>query len=232
VRILVTGDDSATRDRVIRATNRQTSVPAASLRATDDIQRKIEMYMYSHGWFYDRRKNFYRNNGKSAERIVSIPLLAQAVMAMGLSRPDNSRARPSSLLKRDEDYERIFPSTIPLEIYQWLAESQKTIDAFLLAETAGATRQERTNLRFHVAMIAAGKVVGARVRAPAQLGPVAAARTPITDADVPACLEFVRACFAAFAEKTGDPGDKIAKGQEFVDFLLDRAAQLLGGSST
>jgi len=125
VRILVTGDDPATRDRVIRATNRQTSVPAASLRATDDIQRNIESFFLAHGWFYDRRKNFYRNNGKSPERIIGIPLLAQAVMAMGLSRPDNSRARPSSLLKRDEDYKKIFSSSVPLPVYLWLAKSQK-----------------------------------------------------------------------------------------------------------
>ncbi|MGV7710887.1 AIPR family protein, partial [Mycobacterium kansasii] len=55
VRILVT-DDASTRDRVIRATNRQTSVPAASLRATDEIQRDIEAFFHPHGWFYDRRK--------------------------------------------------------------------------------------------------------------------------------------------------------------------------------
>jgi hypothetical protein len=70
VRILVTGDDASTRDRVIRATNRQTSVGVASLRATDDIQRNIEAYFSSHGWYYDRRKNYYRNTGKSPERIV------------------------------------------------------------------------------------------------------------------------------------------------------------------
>lgn len=71
VRILVTGD-SPTRDRVISATNRQTSVPAASLRATDEIQRDIEAFFQAHSWYYDRRKNFYRNSGKSAVRIVSI----------------------------------------------------------------------------------------------------------------------------------------------------------------
>ncbi|MCY1142345.1 AIPR family protein [Actinoplanes sp. Pm04-4] len=86
VRILVTGNDAATRDLVIRATNRQTSVPAASLRATDDVQRDIEAFFLGQDWYYDRRKNFYRNMGRSAERIVSISLLAQAVMAMGLSR--------------------------------------------------------------------------------------------------------------------------------------------------
>jgi hypothetical protein len=222
VRILVTGNDPATRDRVIRATNRQTSVPAASLRATDDIQRDIESYFLGHGWFYDRRKNFYRNNGKSPERIVSIPLLAQAVMAMGLSRPDNSRARPSSLLKRDDDYKKIFSSSIPLGIYLWLAESQKAVDAFLLSETANATAQERTNLRFHLAMVAAARVAGTRVWAPAQLRPVATARTPIASADLATCLKLVRDRFTAFEAKTGDPADKIAKGQEFVELLTEQ----------
>ena len=222
VRILVTGDDAATRDRVIRATNRQTSVPAAQLRATDDVQRNIEAYFLGRGWFYDRRKNFYRNNGKSPERIVSISLLAQAVMAMGLSRPDNSRARPSSLLKRDEDYKKIFSANIPLEVYLWLAESQKSVDAFLVSEAAGAIPPERTNLRFHLAMVAAAKLVGEEVHSPSQLRSVAAAQKLITEADLPECLEFVRECFVRFGKKTGDSADKIAKGPELVEFILKR----------
>jgi AIPR protein len=188
------GDDAATRDRVIRATNRKTSVSQASLRVTDDIQRDVEAFFYGHDWYYDRRKNYYRNNGNSAERIVSISLLAQAVMAMGLSRPDDSRARPSCLLKRDEDYAKLFPSSIPIGIYLWLAESQKSVDAFLASEAAGVTTQERTNLRFHVAMVAAAKLVGAPVTKPDQLESIATARTPITDADLPACLDAVPHC--------------------------------------
>lgn len=223
VRILVTGDDPATRDRVIRATNRQTSVPAASLRATDEIQRDIEAFFQAHGWYYDRRKNFYRNNGKSAERIVSIPLLAQAMMAMGLSRPDNSRARPSSLLKRDDDYNRIFSSTIPLEVYLWLAQSQKAVDAFLLSEAAVATAQERTNLRFHLSMIAATRLADARVQNPAQLHPVVLAMTSIADANLEACLAVLRRSFFQQEARTGDGPDKIAKGTEFVEVLLKRA---------
>jgi len=144
VRILVT-DDPKTRDAVIRATNRQTSVPAASLRATDEIQRAIEAYFLGKQWYYDRRKNYYRNIGKNPDRIVGIPLLAQAVMAMGLSQPNNSRARPSSLLKRDEDYSRIFSHDVALPTYLWLAEAQKTIDAFLVSTEAGTKRPiERT----------------------------------------------------------------------------------------
>ena len=110
VRILQT-EDTATRDRVIRANNRQTSVPEASLRATDDTQRRIEAFFESNDLYYDRRKNYHRNNGRPKDRIIGIPLLAQTVMAVGLSRPDDSRARPSSLLKFDETYQTIFQVT-------------------------------------------------------------------------------------------------------------------------
>lgn len=221
VRILVT-DDAPTRDRVIRATNRQTSVPAASLRATDDIQRDIEAFFLHHGWFYDRRKNYYRNNGKSVERIVSIPLLAQAVMAMGLSRPDNSRARPSSLLKRDDDYRKIFSRDIPLNVYLWMAQAQKTVDSFLLSETAGTTPQERTNLRFHLSMIAAAKLHGAQVHNPLQLQSIAASRPSIADADLPGCLAVLKESLSTRVDETDDGPDKIVKGPRFVDVLLER----------
>lgn len=220
VRILITGEDVAVRDRVIRATNRQTAVDVASLRATDDIQRDIEAFFLKHDWYYDRRKSFYRNSGKSPERIVSITLLAQAVMAMGLSRPDNSRARPSTLLKSNEAYNRIFSEDVPLGVYLWLAAAQKTVDVFLQSEAAMTTPPERTNLRFHVAMIAAAKLVGQRVRAPGQLTPAIQTHPSIAEADLPACLHFVRDCLSQYRAQSGDADDKISKGPDFVELLL------------
>lgn len=223
VRILVTGDDSRTRDQVIRATNRQTSVPPASLRATDEIQRDIEAFFTGNGWYYDRRKNFYRNSGKSPERIVSIPLLAQAVMAMGMSQPDNSRARPSSLLKKDDDYQKIFSKKTPLPVYLWLAQSQKAVDAFLLGEGVAASAQERTDLRFYVAMIAAAKLVGQKVRSPAMLSKIVEEDKSIADADLADCLRIVREGFTELRNESGDATDKIAKGSLAADRLLAKA---------
>jgi hypothetical protein len=222
VRILVTGDPK-TRDQVIRATNRQTAVPEASLRATDEIQRSIEAYFSAHSWWYDRRKNYYRNLGKTAERIVSIPLLAQAVMAMGLSRPDNSRARPSSLLKRDDEYRRIFSDKVSLPTYLWLAKVQKEVDAFLLTPAAGTTAPERTNLRFHLSMLAVATLFGGKVYSPAQLTALADADAPAANADLPACLTELRARFDELATSTGDSPDKLAKGSALVDHILTMA---------
>ena len=191
VRILAT-EDAEIRDRVIRATNRQTSVPSASLRATDEIQRKIESYFAAHEWYYDRRKNYYRNIGKPAERIVSIPMLAQAVMAMGFGEASNSRARPSSLLKKDEDYRRVFSADIPLGTYLWIAKTQRRIDNFLASEAGGATASERTNFRFYVSMLLAVKAMGARVYSAAQLSELAKNDHVFTDAEIKDTLEHVQ----------------------------------------
>ena len=149
--------------------NRQTSIPEASLRATDDTQRRIEAFFESNDFYYDRRKNYYRNNGKPMDRIIGIPLLAQTIMAVGLSRPDDSRARPSSLLKSDKNYQTMFSSDIPLHIYLWAAKAQKEVDGFLQTAEAGASTSERTNLRFHLAMLATAKLLCTRVGSPKQL---------------------------------------------------------------
>ena len=93
------------RDRIIKTTNSQTQIPVASLRATERIHRDIEEYLRPYGLYYDRRKNFYKNEGKPIERIVSISHLAQSVMSIALQKPNDARARPPSLLKRDADYE-------------------------------------------------------------------------------------------------------------------------------
>lgn len=221
VRILLTGSDTATRDQVIRATNRQTSVPAASLRATDDIQRKIEAYFLANDWYYDRRKNYYRNLGKSASRIVGIPLLAQAVMAMGLSRPDNSRARPSSLLKRDSDYNEIFSTTLPLPVYLWLARAQRSVDAFLLGDRAVSSTSERTNVRFHLAMLAVATMHRGKLYSPSQLTSLASDGAILTDDLLDTCLSALRPALADFALASGYSHDTIAKGPDFVQHLVD-----------
>lgn len=220
VRLIVT-EDPDTRDKVIRATNKQTAVPDASLRATDPIQRQIEAYFADNGWFYDRRKNYYRNEGRSAEKIVGIPHLAQAIMAMGMSRPDHSRARPSSLLKKDDEYKALFSSDLPLKVYLWLAVAQKAVDSFLLG-TNDVTTPERTNLKFYVSMLAVAKLAGEPIKNPHQLISIVDNGKKITDVDLTECLAIVRLSFTEYAEVTGDSADKIAKGPNMANIVLAR----------
>ena len=220
VRILQT-EDPATRDRVIRATNKQTRVPDASLRATDETQRRIEAFFESNGLYYDRRTKYYHNKGMPKDQIIGIPLLAQAIMAVGLSRPDDSRARPTSLVKSDTNYQTMFSDDIPLEVYLWAAKAQKEIDGFLQNPEISVSPSERTNLRFHLAMLSTTKLLGRRVNSPKQLKTLANEGRTLTEADLPACLSTLRETMQGLVDRTDESPDKIAKGREFVEAILD-----------
>ncbi|WP_298919750.1 AIPR family protein [uncultured Nostoc sp.] len=130
IKIVVTNDPE-TRDRVIKATNFQTPIPPASLKATDPIQLDIENFFLNQEWFYDRRKNYYKNTGKQLDRIISIPYLAQSVIAIVFHEPDIARSRPSSILKKDNDYKRVFSQKISLEIYLFCAKTMKNLESYI-----------------------------------------------------------------------------------------------------
>ncbi|MFP5269842.1 AIPR family protein [Coleofasciculus sp.] len=162
VKIIVANKLEA-RDRIIKATNFQTPVPAASLRATEPIQCDIEDYFFHNDWFYDRRKNYYKNIGKTSNRIISIPYLAQAVTSIVHREPHTARARPTSIIKGDTNYSRVFNSSIPMEVYLFCAKSMKNIEFYIRATDFSALTENNTNnllrsgtiriLIFHLAML-------------------------------------------------------------------------------
>lgn len=99
-------------DKVILATNSQNKMPPNLLIANDSIQIDIEEYFFSKGYYYDRKRNYYQNLGKPKNEIISVNLLAQCIVSMILEEKDPSKARSNSggLIKRDEDYKKIFES--------------------------------------------------------------------------------------------------------------------------
>jgi hypothetical protein len=153
VRIIVPGK-AESNDRIIKATNSQTSIPQASLRATDKVHRDIEEYLEPFGLFYDRRKNMHKNEGRSSEQIIGIPLIAQAIMSISMQRPDDARARPSSLLKRDDDYAKIFNPEHPIELYLVAGKLVKAVQSYLRARE-DLQPKDKNNLLFYATMYAA-----------------------------------------------------------------------------
>lgn len=157
VRVIVPSVDES-RDRIIKATNSQTYIPPASLKATDKIQRDIEEYLRPHGIYYDRRKNFYKNEGKPVADIISIPTMAQALMAILLARPDTARARPSSLIKSEADYAKLFNPRHPIEVYLVSIEILRRVDSHL--RSLELETKDRNNVRFYVALEVARELTG------------------------------------------------------------------------
>jgi len=214
VRVIVPAEP-ASRDRIIKATNSQTSVQQASLRATDKIHRDIEEFLRPKGLFYDRRKNFYKNEGKPRDKIVGIPHLAQAVMAIVLGRPDTARARPSSLLKKDEDYEKIFSSRYPIELYYVCAEGMRLVEAYLKTTVSGLAAKDRNNLRYYIAMHAVQLLAGKFTSSPAELAKLDI--THLNELRIKNSLNIVK-------EKYNSLGgtDKIAKSTELLNLLKEK----------
>ncbi|MCG8347942.1 MAG: AIPR family protein [Chloroflexales bacterium] len=124
------------RDKIIRATNRQTSITSSSFRATEPVHREIEDYLLTLGYYYDRRKNAYKREGKPADKIISIDRLAQAVLAILKQEPHTARARPTTAIKDKRDYKRIFSgkkTQQPLEMYGVIVQMLNAIEQYFRA---------------------------------------------------------------------------------------------------
>lgn len=149
VRVIEAGDEQI-RDKVIGGTNRQTSVPGPALFASDEMQRQLERYFLVHDWYYERRKNQYKNQGKPAAQRVSINLLAQAAIALRLGRPDDARARPSSILTRAGGYEEVFEANVAPEVYLRSVQLLGRVSEFLKTQAAKEIINDFSNVRFYL----------------------------------------------------------------------------------
>lgn len=67
LKIIIT-NKKETMDTIIKSNNSHNPVPPALLRATHKVQRDIEDYFLANGYFYDRRKNYYRNQNKPIKK--------------------------------------------------------------------------------------------------------------------------------------------------------------------
>ncbi len=212
IRVMVPVEEES-RDRIIKATNSQTAVPLASLRATDKIHRDIEEFFKTKGLSYDRRKNYYKNQGMPRKVIVGIPELAQSVMAIALRQPDQARARPSTLLKNEEQYERLFNSEYPLEMYYVCAEAMRRVESHLKSPALGVPGEHRNNLKFYVAMHA---VVGVgNTRVPALDHVVNFNLDSLDVGAVQNSVDFVQPQYLALGGN-----DQVAKGTQLLSNLL------------
>lgn len=157
---IVKSTDKETIDKIISATNRQTPVNPALLRATDDIQRKLEMFFDQKGFYYDRRKNFYKNQGKPISKIFAIQSTAQAIHAILNRKPSESRAKPTTLIKTKESYERIFSPDVDFQAYLNCCLIVREVETKLKSTTF--SKAERSLVRtftYHTSRILVSKVL-------------------------------------------------------------------------
>jgi hypothetical protein len=228
IKIVVTNDPE-TRDRVIKATNFQTPIPPASLKATDSIQLDIENHFLANEWFYDRRKNYYKNMGHPIDRIISIPYLAQAVMAIVLREPNISRARPSSIIKKDSDYNRVFNTSFNMEMYLFCARMMKRVESFIRTYISNQLKQENNHewsntsslriLIFHLAMLVVVKLLNQNDYKPKDVESLL--KLDLTEEMLSSTLSALIALTNTYLNSHPSLSiNTIAKQKEFVTYLL------------
>lgn len=159
VRVIVPETDE-TSNKIIMATNSQTQIAKTSLRGTDPIHLHIEMHMKQRGLYYDRRRNYYKNQGKKPEEIISISFLGQCLMTLLLAQPNQARARPSTILADEASYRRMFKDNGNLEIYYKAAKVGRTVFSIFERERESYTRSQMSDLRFYVLLAVMAKLTG------------------------------------------------------------------------
>lgn len=213
VRVVKTKDEKS-RLKVIKATNSQTNIPPASLRATDPIHRDIEDYLLAKGYYYDRRKNYHKNQLRPINKIISIPFLAQIVMGVLQQKPDYARARPSTIIKNNSDYEGIFNTNIPIELYYKLIFIHQVVENSLKNHSAPKlNRPQIGDIKFHVTMYLVYKLTNS-------LKPKAESIAGIDLSTITQGMinESIDNTYIVYDAMGGTNG--VAKGKEFVQEVL------------
>lgn len=217
VRILST-EDADQRDAIIRATNSQTPVDSASLRATDDVQKDIEAYFRTNGVYYDRRKGSYRDVQLKDEAVVSIRDLGQALTSMILGRPDEARGKPSSLLKDDARYASIFGAK-NLATYLFAARLLERVDAALSTDAAGVTGVQRRYIKLHVLAAVVAAKLGFWDTGEGRLDSLIKSGWLPTTEDVIRATRVVMSTLEGYNARSGSTLEKSTKAQGFTTEL-------------
>lgn len=150
--------DEPIRDSIIFSTNNQTAIPKSSLRVTDKIHYQIEMYLKNRGIYYDRRKNFYKNQKKNSQDIISVSFLAQCLISIVLKKPDMARARPSTLLVEEDIYNSLYREDVSLNVYYNVAQMGLKVKRFL-NHCQGINTIQKSDILFYVIYATASKVL-------------------------------------------------------------------------
>src|SRR4051812_22194689 len=120
------------------------------------------------GYYYERRKNHYKNAGVTRDKLIEVLEVAQSLAAILLCEPHVSRGQPSVLV-RDPRYAKIFDSKTPLGAYLNATFIVRRIDRYLVSAHPGLSRQACSNVRFQLARVAAAFAVASSKPKPAAL---------------------------------------------------------------
>lgn len=208
---IIVPDNEESRDQIIFATNNQTNIPKATLRVTDPIHLQIEMYFKSRGLFYDRRKNYYKNQGRKPAEIVGVSFLAQCLITIFLKKPDYARARPSTLLNDEKTYNELYEKNNDLEVFYRVALLGKKIQRNVRSGSDYSSA-EKSDILYYVLYAVIADVLGKKNITPADI------KNLDIDSITDILIEDIRNRVYEIYKQHGGNG-RVAKSAEFIQYI-------------
>lgn len=152
VKVIINNNKEIT-DEIIASTNSQNPVSATLLRATEQVQRDLELFFLNEGFYYDRRKNYYKNLGKPTTKIFSIQYTAQTIQSIIFNEPHTARATPTSLLKNETTYKNIFDIKKDFKAYLNCCLINKKINDFWSKYEDLLIKSKLANFKLHLCCV-------------------------------------------------------------------------------
>ena len=208
---IIVPDNEESRDQIIFATNNQTNIPKATLRVTDPIHLQIEMYFKSRGLFYDRRKNYYKNQGHKPAEIVGVSFLAQCLITIFLKKPDYARARPSTLLNDEKTYNELYEKNNDLDVFYRVALLGKKIQKNVRSGSDYSSA-EKSDILYYVLYAVIADVLGKKNITPADI------KNLDMDSVTDTLIEDIRNRVYEIYKQHGGNG-RVAKSAEFIQYI-------------
>ena len=159
IKIIVSRDERL-RDEIIRATNNQSAIEQAALHATDKIQRDIEQILERHDFYYERRKNYYRNIGRPLERFVTPMYVAAGYVALILKGPARAARLKSRFMRNQESYEQVFSDKVPIDLWPRLVTLLKAAEQQMLLSRQNQGERALKTWRGLIALLYASQACG------------------------------------------------------------------------
>ncbi|MHA7241272.1 AIPR family protein [Arthrobacter sp. TMS1-12-1] len=206
---LITESDPDVREAIIAGTNNQTAIASTQLHANEEKQRRIEEYLRTANWHYERRRYQYRGSSVAPARIRTVTDVAQATMAFRLLEPDTARARPGTLLGTKAGWNRVFDPDGSEEIYLKAVKVADAVDTYLASTAAKAIADDATNSRHYLVAAYALRSSGVKLLSDFDKIPVTSLKTS------PSQTQLVELQKLLYAEVAKLDDGKIARDQIF-----------------
>lgn len=159
---VIVSTEASVRDAIIRATNNQTAVHTASLHATDKIQRDIDDILLQNGMYYERRANYYANQGIAVSDIITPLYLGAGYVDLILKCPASASRLKMKFMRNEIAYNLVFDPKAPLKVWPILAAIMKRTDFELEKWRPTRKSSERflKSWRYAIAMIVMARHFG------------------------------------------------------------------------